>query len=169
MTLWRRDWNGSRRPILRYLVASALAVFAFRSDQVLAQATTERVVINRVTGYAISGFDPVAYFAESQPLAGQNHYEWVYDHAIWRFRNEGNLNAFRQHPEVYEPLFGGYDPVTIANGKAVEGRPQIWAVIGSRLALFSSLENRRVLLDSPRSWLLEASHRWPTIRQELAQ
>ena len=139
------------------------------TSQALAQATTERVVINRVTGYAISGFDPVAYFTEGQPLAGKDQLECVHDRAIWRFQNVGNLIAFRQHPEVYEPLFGGYDPVAVANGKAVEGRPQIWAVVGSRLVLFSSPDNRRTLLASPRSWLLAASHRWQSLREDLAQ
>ena len=36
--------------------------------------------------------------------------------AVWRFRNEGNRAAFAEHPEVYLPRFGGYDPVTIARG-----------------------------------------------------
>jgi len=168
MTLWRRDWNGIRQPIL-WLAAFMLMNTLGLASPAHAQATTERVVINRVTGHAISGFDPVAYFTEGQPLAGQNQFEWVYDRAIWRFQNAGNLNAFRQHPEVYEPLFGGYDPIAVANGKAVEGRPQIWAVVGSRLVLFSSLDNRKTLLASPRSWLLAASHRWQSLRQELAQ
>jgi hypothetical protein len=66
-------------------------------------------------------------------------------------------------------MFGGYDPVTVAQGKAVEGRPQIFAVVGSRLVLFSSTENRETLLKGPRHWLATASQRWPALSQELAQ
>jgi hypothetical protein len=178
MTLWRQEWNGglarwcgrldaAAAIALAVLVAGLLA--GVGATRAVAQATTERVVTNRVSGYAISGFDPVAYFVDGGPVAGLGDYEFVYDRAVWRFRNEGNLNAFRQHPEVYEPLFGGYDPVTVAQGKAVVGRPGIWAVVGSRLMLFSSTENRDTLLKGPRNWLGTASQRWPALSQELAQ
>ena len=33
-------------------------------------ATTERVVVNRFTGLAIEGFDPVAYFTDARPELG---------------------------------------------------------------------------------------------------
>ena len=111
MTLWRQDWNGGlgRRPGNRVAAALVLGVCLLRAAPALAQATTERVVTNRVSGYAISGFDPVAYFVHGGPVAGRGEYVFVYDRALWRFDNEGNLAAFQRHPEVYEPLFGGYD------------------------------------------------------------
>jgi hypothetical protein len=171
MTLWRQEWNGGLNqrsgPLIAAAVAAALITLCPAPS--LAQATTERVVINRVSGYAISGYDPVAYFTDGGAVVGRGDYEFVYDRAVWRFRNEGNLNAFREHPEVYEPLFGGYDPVTVAQGKAVEGRPQIFAVVDSRLMLFSSRENRDTLMKGPRAWLATASQRWPALAQELAQ
>ncbi len=170
MTLWRQDWNGGlgrRRSALA--VAAAVALACLGPAPARAQATTERVITNRVSGYAISGYDPVAYFVDGNATAGLGDYEFVYDRAVWRFHNEGNLNAFRLHPEVYEPMFGGYDPVTVAQGKAVEGRPQLFAVVGSRLVLFSNTENRDTLLKAPRNWLATASQRWPALRHELAQ
>jgi hypothetical protein len=141
---------------------------SFSTAPVFAQATTERVVINRNTGYAISGFDPVAYFADGGPQAGQSPHEMVYDGALWRFRNEGNLNAFKLHPNVDEPLFGGYDPIEVARSRPVAGRPGIWAVVGSRLVLFSTPNNRTLLLASPRSWLSQAETSWPDLRQQLS-
>lgn len=179
MTLWRQEWNGGLdlpRDLPRVLrrgsrVAGALVLGAclFGTEPALAQATTERVVTNRVSGYAISGFDPVGYFVNRSPVAGRGDYVFVYDRALWRFENEGNLAAFKRHPEVYEPLFGGYDPVAIAQGKPVEGRPEIWAVVGSRLMLFSSRDNRDTLLKGPRMWIATATQRWPSLSQELAE
>jgi hypothetical protein len=171
MTLWRQDWNGGlgRRHGNRVAAVVALAVCLLGAAPALAQATTERVVTNRVSGYAISGFDPVAYFVNHNPVAGRGEYVFVYDRALWRFDNEGNLAAFQRHPEVYEPLFGGYDPVAIAQGKPVEGRPEIWAVVGSRLMLFSNEDNRDMLLKGPRTWLATAAQRWPSLSQELAE
>jgi hypothetical protein len=170
MTVWRQDGNATAARLA--LIATLVAASAGAGGPIgraLAQATTERVVVNRVSGYAISGFDPVAYFTIGAPRPGQDQYESAYDDAIWRFQNEGNLNAFRHNPEVYEPLFGGYDPVTVASGKAVDGLPQLWAIVEQRLVLFSSLENRELLLANPREVMLGAARHWPKLREELAQ
>ena len=105
MTLWRQDWNGGlgRRRGHRAVAAAGRSGLCSAPQPAWAQATTERVITNRVSGYAISGYDPVAYFVDGNAMAGRGEYEFVYDRAIWRFHNEGNLNAFRRHPEVYEP------------------------------------------------------------------
>jgi hypothetical protein len=171
MTLWRQDWNGGLglRRGNRVAAALVLGVCLFGAGPALTQATTERVVTNRVSGYAISGYDPVAYFVNHSPVAGRGEYVFVYDRALWRFDNEGNLAAFQRHPEVYEPLFGGYDPVAIAQGKPVEGRPEIWAVVDSRLMLFSSTDNRDTLLKGPKTWLATAAQRWPSLSQDFAE
>lgn len=170
MTLWRHDGNGGlARRCSQLASVAAVAWFCLGLAPAWAQSTTERVVTNRVSGYAISGFDPVAYFVSGGPVAGRGDYVFVYDRALWRFHNEGNLNAFRRHPAVYEPLFGGYDPVAIAQGKPVEGVPQIWAVVGARLMLFSSTDNRDALLKGPRTWLATAALRWPSLSLELAE
>jgi hypothetical protein len=81
-------------------------------------ATTERVVIDRFSGLAISGFDPVAYFTDAKPLQGKGEFEQVVAGAVWRFLNAGNSAAFKADPHVYMPRFGGYDPVGVARGVA---------------------------------------------------
>ena len=90
-------------------------------------ATTERVVVDRYTGLALGGFDPVAYFTDARPLAGQPGFEVSEAGAVWRFRNEGNRAFFLAHPEIYGPQFGGYDPTDVARGVAVAGNPQVVA------------------------------------------
>ena len=76
-------------------------------------ATGELVVVDRHTGLAISGFDPVAYFIDT-PSPGRGEFEATFAGAVWRFRNAGNRAAFVADPEVYMPRFGGYDPVAVA-------------------------------------------------------
>ena len=82
-------------------------------------ATTERVVVNRYSGLAIEGFDPVAYFTDSAAVRGVADFEAAEAGAVWRFRNEGNRASFVAHPEVYGPQFGGYDPVDLGRGVTV--------------------------------------------------
>ncbi|MDQ8732411.1 YHS domain-containing (seleno)protein [Bradyrhizobium sp. LHD-71] len=134
-----------------------------------AQATTERVVVNRFTGLAISGFDPVAYFTEAAAARGFERFEAVQDGAVWRFRNEGNRAAFLGHPEVYAPQFGGYDPVDVGRGKAVEGLPQLWTVYGRRLYLFASTTSKAAFAADPDGFAASAGRRWPKLKQELSQ
>ena len=84
------------------------------SPEMAKAATTERVVINRFSGLAIEGYDPVAYFVDARPTVGLPDFEASEAGAVWRFRNEGNRASFAAHPDIYGPQFGGYDPVDVA-------------------------------------------------------
>jgi len=164
MTLQRQERKGSAS-----LGAAAVLLALCVPDLALAQATTERVVVNRFTGLAISGFDPVAYFTDSSAMRGDERYEAVRDGAVWRFRNEGNRAAFVSHPEIYAPQFGGYDPVDVARGKVVQGLPRLWMVHGQRLYLFASETSRTAFLANPDGFATSAQRRWPKLKLELAQ
>jgi hypothetical protein len=166
MTLRRQERKGSRR--VRAVVIVGLGAVCL-TGPALAQATTERVVVNRFTGLAISGFDPVAYFTDTAAMRGDERFEAVQDGAVWRFRNEGNKAAFVGHPEIYGPQFGGHDPVDVARGKPVAGLPQVWLIHGQRLYLFSSETSRTAFAANPDGFANSALRRWPKLKSELAQ
>src|SRR5258705_7304312 len=95
MTAQRQERNGGRsgmefRPgIAFFLLLASLGSQAFPQFASRA-ATTEREVVNRHSGVAIEGFDPVAYFVDPRPLVGLPELEASHAGAVWRFRNEGN-------------------------------------------------------------------------------
>jgi hypothetical protein len=132
-------------------------------------ATTERVVVNRYTGLAIEGFDPVVYFVDAHAAVGLPEFEVSEAGAVWRFRNEGNRASFAAHPDIYGPKFGGYDPVDLARGVTVAGNPRFWLVSGQRLYLFGREDNRDAFAANPARSLREANARWPVLEQDLAQ
>ena len=132
-------------------------------------ATTERVVVNRFSGLAIEGFDPVAYFVDARPELGMEDFEASEAGAVWRFRNEGNRASFVAHPDIYGPQFGGYDPIDVARGVTVAGNPRFWLVSGQRLYLFSREQSRDAFAAAPVRVLREANQRWPDLEQTLAQ
>jgi len=132
-------------------------------------ATTERVVVDRFTGLAAGGMDPVAYFTEGRAVPGRPDLEASVAGAVWRFRNEDNRAFFVAHPEIYGPQFGGYDPVDVARGVTVAGRPQVWLVAGQRLYLFARIESRDAFAADPAAVLQEARARWPHLRDALAR
>ena len=132
-------------------------------------ATTERVVVNRYSGLAIEGFDPVAYFTDSVAVQGVPDFEAAESGAVWRFRNEGNRASFVAHPEIYGPQFGGYDPVDVARGVTYAGNPRFWLVTGERLYLFGREESRDAFAADPARFLKDANARWPGLEETLAQ
>ena len=169
MTLRRQERKGLAPGASGAWGATALLIALCVSGMALAQATTERVVVNRFTGLAISGFDPVAYFTEAAAVLGVEQFEAVQDRAVWRFRNEGNRAAFVGHPEVYGPQFGGYDAVDVARGKAVQGVPQLWTIHAQRLYLFANESSRAAFAANPAGFAKSAQRRWPKLRLELSQ
>jgi len=131
-------------------------------------AVTERVVVNRHSGLAIDGFDPVAYFTDAAPTPGEPDIEASAAGAVWRFRNEANRAVFLAHPDIYGPRFGGYDPVDVAQGKAVAGRAQVWLISGERLYLFSRDENRAAFAADPEGIAKRANGQWPALVETLS-
>lgn len=120
------------------------------------------------TGLAINGFDPVSYRLGAHPMAGRAEYELIQDRFVWRFASQANLEAFRDAPQVYAPAFGGFDPTGVANGVAVESDPSQFAVVGSRLYLFRSAENRQRFLREA-GLLAQAESRWNAVLRFVAR
>ena len=142
---------------------------AFAADFAAHAQTTERVVVNRYSGLAIEGFDPVAYFTDQLATQGLPDFEAAESGAVWRFRNEGNRASFVSHPEVYGPCFGGYDPVDVARGVTYAGNPRIWLIVDRRLYLFGREDSRDAFAANPARFLKEATVRWPALEEGLAE
>src|SRR5258708_37287663 len=96
------------------------AVFLFALSALLAglffvpqsrAATTELVISDPLTGIALYGFDPVAYFVDGEAREGSAGFELKHAGLVWRFLNEGNRAAFAERPGGYMPRFGGLRPL----------------------------------------------------------
>jgi hypothetical protein len=166
MTAQRQETKRQRAKAGFIALLSGLAVVFGLAAQA---ATTERLVADRLTGLAIGGFDPVAYFTDARPLSGKPDFEAAQGGAVWRFRNEGNRAFFLAHPEVYSPQFGGYDPTDVVRGVPVAGQPRLWLIAGQRLYLFGRTEARDAFASDPARFVREARQRWPALRDTLAQ
>jgi hypothetical protein len=170
MTVQRQEGNRRSRPSAHFawFVGCLSAILLSAAPLASHAATTEPVVMNRFTGLAIEGFDPVAYFVEGRPLRGLPDFEATRSGAVWRFRNEGNMASYLAHPEVYGPQFGGYDPVDLARGVTLAGNPLFWAISGQRLYLFGIEANRDAFAADPARFLPQADRRWPALERDLS-
>jgi hypothetical protein len=132
------------------------------------RTVTERIVVDRHTGLAIGGFDPVAYFVEAEAVLGKGDFEYALADTVWRFRNEGNRAAFVDNPEIYMPRFGGYDPVAVAREVGVPGNPRLWMIVEKRLYLFYSPEARTAFADNFKTIVEAAARNWPSVQTTLS-
>ena len=65
-------------------------------------------VLKNWRGWAVKGYDVVAYFTEGKPVKGIKDHQYEWKDAIWRFSSAENLAAFKVDPEKYAPQYGGY-------------------------------------------------------------
>jgi hypothetical protein len=167
MTVLRRQRTGLAAGIGLWLAGLVLCLVLLPAAPGWADNVTERVVTDPLSGLAISGFDPVAYFADGKPSLGSADFEYRAEDAIWRFRNEGNRAAFATDTHIYRPRFGGYDPVAIGRGVGTAGHPEIWAIAGNRLYLFYNEQARAKFLADPNAAIANADEKWAEVLRTL--
>jgi hypothetical protein len=149
---------GHRRKLCWF--GACLAAAAFAGPLAVEAGTTDAIVIDRYTGLAIHGYDPVAYFVEDRAVLGRGEFEYAFAGGVWRFRSEGNRAAFIAAPEVYMPRFGGYDPVGLARGVALPGDPRFWHLAGERLYLFRTAEDQAAFILDEERTAATAERKW---------
>ena len=96
------------------------------------------------TGFAVSGYDPVAYFdldqapvGQSQPVAvpGRADITTEWNGATWAFSSEANRDRFLADPERFAPAYDGHCAYGLAQGGKVPGNPHLWRIVDDRLYL----------------------------------
>jgi len=150
------------------LLAAAMGIGGLTGPAAIRAATTEYIVVDRNSGIAIGGFDPVAYFIDGVASPGKGDFEASFAGAVWRFRNEGNRGAFVADPDVYMPRFGGYDPIGVARGVAVPGDPRLWLLTGGRLYLFFTADARDLFAGDAERVIAVADRTWPSVQLTLS-
>jgi YHS domain-containing protein len=133
----------------------------------LAFASPTKAWNDDATGFAIGGYDPVAYFTAGKAVPGNDKFQYTLNSSNWCFVNAGNKDAFVRSPRTYAPLFLGYDPYALARGTAVRGHPEIWSIYNGRLYLFQNPANKFMLLENPGKMLTIARGNWPALLRNI--
>jgi len=151
----------NRRQALLLAAAAVLTAQGARAS--------ERIVTDPITGLALSGHDPVAYFLHEEAREGSPEHEARWSGTVWRFLNEGNRAAFLDTPQVYAPQFGGHDPVSAARGFVARGEPDLFVLLRDRLYLFHTPLTRRTFIGDAAALLAQAETVWPRLEARLAR
>ncbi|MCX6592616.1 MAG: hypothetical protein NTZ56_13925 [Acidobacteria bacterium] len=86
----------------------------------------------------LAGFDPVAWVARKQALAGSATITADYDGRTVRFASMESRQAFLKEPGRYLPEYGGYCAFSLAQGEAREGQPTAFRILAGRIYLFAT-------------------------------
>jgi hypothetical protein len=129
---------------------------------------TETTQHDSASGLALDGYDPVAYRIDGRAVAGDRAYEVLHQGVVWRFVSAANRAAFRDAPSIYAPAYGGFDAAAVAHGRAVDTDPRQFAIIGSRLFLFRTSENRQSFV-ADAALLRMADNNWSSVAQTIAR
>lgn len=113
------------------LAASSTAVFA--GDQYVDE-----------TGFAVSGYDVVAYFGLDQSAVGTAQPQGVpgsasitaeYNGATFAFSSEANRDAFVANPAQFAPQYDGHCAYGVSRGGKVPANPNLWRIVDGKLYL----------------------------------
>jgi len=119
------------------------------------------------TGFAIGGYDPVAYFTKKSATPGQEGMEHRWRGAVWRFASSGNRDVFAKYPEIYAPAFAGYDARALAKGLTVQGSPVLWAMLNRRVYFFHDVSNLQQWQSDPQGITAAAHANWTRLAKDL--
>lgn len=114
-----------------------LVVFVFtRVKQVNPLGWKFHNAIHISDGFAIGGYDPVAYF-NGRAESGSDSFQHEWAGAKWKFTSSENREAFKREPEGYIPQFGGYCSFAVSKGFTAKVDPESWHIYENKLYLFA--------------------------------
>lgn len=96
------------------------------------------------TGFAVSGYDVVAYFdlpqvevGQSQPAAvpGNKNITSTFNGATFSFSTEENKARFDADPASFVPQYDGHCAYGAAKGGKVPANPNLWRIVDGKLYL----------------------------------
>ena len=118
----------------RTIIAFATAI-ALTAGAAVVPAAAGPDVNATITGLALRGYDPVAYFIDGKPIPGDYRITARYNEATYRFASQEHKILFETNPVKYLPQYGGFCAFGAAQGVKVDGDPAVWKIVDDKLYL----------------------------------
>jgi YHS domain-containing protein len=146
------------------------AVAAAASLMVLTPLAAAEEFVN--TGYfgdvAIKGYDPVAYFTQSEAVEGSEQYSYRWLGATWHFASAENRDLFVRDPIKYAPQYGGLCADGVSFGTITTNiDPKAWRILEGKLYLSYDPGAAEGFEKSPEKLASSAKY-WPEVEEVLA-
>lgn len=115
---------------------------------------------------AVSGYDPVAYFAQGKPVEGSSDHELEWNGATWRFSSAANMDKFRSDPTAWAPQYGGYCAWAVSQGYTASSDPEVWRIVDGKLYLNYSKGVQQTWEEDIPGNVTKADANWPKVLEK---
>ncbi|UUX48243.1 YHS domain protein [Nisaea acidiphila] len=115
-------------------------------------------------GFAIDGYDPVAYFSDHKAVRGNETLAVEFNGARFLFANRENRDRFLTDPRHFLPQFGGFSTYGVAKGKLYAADPEVFDIIDGRLYLSRNEKVRDLWQRNPAGYIDLAENNWRDIQ-----
>ena len=156
--------HGSWSILLVLVIATALIQGCAAHAVPMAPAQIATIQNVDEKGVGLSGFDPVAFFNQGQPVKGNPQYQSHnanYGGATYYFASSENKALFDENPEKYAPQYGGYCATAMSMGKLEEIQVNFFVIHNDRLLMQHNNMAKMVFLRNPDERLAAADKNWP--------
>lgn len=135
-------------------------VVAILALPVFAQTASKTLVNVDVSGVAIQGCDPVAFFTDSKPVKGDPKILVKHDGAVYFFASKEHQDLFKADPAKYTPEFGGYCAYGVSRDKLVQIDVDAFQIVNGKLLLQYSKGVRDDFNEDAKNNLAKANANW---------
>lgn len=142
------------------LAAAGLALAGTAMPATAARAPVHTGLIGNV---AVSGYDPVAYFTQGQPMRGKRDFTATHRGATYRFASAANRDSFVANPDRYAPQYGGYCAWAVSQGYTASADPEVWRIVNGKLYLNYNAEVGRDWAKDIPGHIARADANWPKV------
>ena len=124
------------------------------------------VNVDKRTGFAIHGYDPVAYFTQSKAVKGKKEFVADYKGNKWAFSSAAHQQTFTANPEKYLPQYGGYCAYAASKNSIAKIDPKAWTVHNNKLYLNYNDKIRSRWLKKVDKLIVVGDRNWPGLLKE---
>jgi len=153
------------------LVSLLIATGVFASWLGLAVAGSSAspvAAVNTTEGFALKGYDPVAYFTGGQPTKGSAQYSFQWKGVTYLFVSAENLRRFKVDPDKYLPQYGGYCAYAMSLDRIADIDPHRWAIVGGKLYLNNGFLAQNLWSLNKSGNIASADRNWPLYPKKTA-
>lgn len=119
-------------------------------------------------GFAVKGYDPVAYFLQGKPVQGHKEIAFLYKGATYLFSSTENREIFRKTPLQYIPQYNGYCAWAVKQGYIADINPKAWVISQSRLFLNYNRTYQKRFEKNLQENIKQADVNWPDVRKKIS-
>lgn len=135
-----------------------IVLYALFTVQLFAQSSD----FYEENGYAVMGYDVVAYFDQKAVKGDERKFSYNYQGTKFAFSSQQNLLKFKASPEKYLPQYGGHCAYAMATlGEKVSPNPEVFEIRDGKLFLFHREKGLKSWLkEDPSKLMIKADANW---------